>query len=116
MFLKLDHQNLDIYKPVRLFVSACYRVTRTLPADERFNMIQQIRRAALSVHLNIAEGASKKSNFERRRYYSVARSSLVEIDGALDLAGDLQYVRKDQIEDLGHLIIRSFQMLTKMIS
>jgi four helix bundle protein len=116
MFLKLDHQNLDIYRTVQFFVSACYKLTKSLPSEEKFNMIQQIRRAALSVHLNIAEGASKRSTLERKRYYGVARSSLVEIDAALDLAEDLQYIRKEQTENLGYLLLKCFKMLTKMIN
>jgi four helix bundle protein len=71
MFLKLNHQKLDIYGMSRQFVFECYRVTMKLPVEEKFGMITQIRRAALSVHLNIAEGASRKSATERRRYYEV---------------------------------------------
>lgn len=63
-------------------------MTRHLPTDEKFGMISQIRRAALSVHLNLAEGASRKSPVERKRFYEVARSSLVEVDAALDVARD----------------------------
>ncbi len=84
MFLQLNHQKLDIYGISRAFVFECYKLTKTLPADEKFGMISQVRRAALSVHLNIAEGASRKSEAERKRYY--------EIDAALDIAGDLDYI------------------------
>jgi len=59
------------------FVQECYRSTKSLPAEEKFGMITQIRRAALSVHLNIAKGASRKSETERRRYYKVARGSVI---------------------------------------
>ena len=82
MFLRLNHQNLDIYEVSRRFVQECYRLTKSLPSEERFGMITQIRRAALSVHLNIAEGASRKSETERKRYYEVARGSVIEIDAA----------------------------------
>jgi four helix bundle protein len=54
-------------------------------------MASQIRRAALSVHLNIAEGCSRRSETERKRYYEVARGSLIEIDAALDIADSLNY-------------------------
>jgi len=57
-------------------------------------MIQQIRRAALSVCLNIAEGASRKSAAERKRYYEVARGSIIEIDAALDVSAELKYCTK----------------------
>lgn len=56
MFLKLNHQKLDIYGTSRQFVFECYALTKKLPIEEKFGMITQIRRAALSVHLNIAEG------------------------------------------------------------
>jgi four helix bundle protein len=73
MFLTLNHQRLDVYSHSRSFVLECYRLTKSLPADEKFGMISQIRRAALSVHLNIAEGASRQSVTERKRYYEISR-------------------------------------------
>ncbi len=53
-------------------------------------MVSQIRRAALSVHLNIAEGASGKSEVERKRYFEISRGSIIEIDTALDIAFELK--------------------------
>src|SRR6188474_3713900 len=94
MFLKLHHQKLDIYGASRQFVLECYRLTLALPNEEKFGMITQIRRAALSVHLNIAEGASRKSEVERKRYYEIARGSLIEIDAAVDIAHGLNYLIK----------------------
>lgn len=79
-------------------------------------MISQIRRAALSVHLNIAEGASRKSNVERKRYYEVARGSVIEIDAALDIAQDLLYLQNIQTDNLGTLMITCFKMLSGMIT
>lgn len=114
MFLQLDHKKLDIYSVSKQFVHACYELTKTLPVDERFNMVAQIRRAALSIQLNIAEGASRKSNVERKRFYEIARGSLIEIDAALDIAVELNYVIKKEQGKLGELMVRCFQMLTKM--
>ncbi len=92
MFLTPNHQKLDVYTYSRTFVLECYKLSKQFPADERFAMTQQIRRAALSVHLNIAEGASRKSDAERKRYYEVARGSVIEIDAALDIAKELGYL------------------------
>lgn len=61
MFLPLNHKNLDVYKASRELLKESYFITKSLPPEEKFNLIQQIRRAALSVKLNIAEGASRKS-------------------------------------------------------
>ena len=97
------------------FTLECYKLTKLLPAEERFNMTQQIRRAALSVCLNIAEGASRKSLAERKRYYEVARGSIIEIDAALDISTELQYCRKENMQSLGEFMQRTFGMLSKMI-
>ena len=115
MFLTLNHQKLDLYGFSRKFVLECYRLTKHLPPDEKFGMISQIRRAALSVHLNIAEGASRKSEAERKRYYEIARGSIVEIDAALDIANDLEYLNNYATTILGESMVKCFRMLTGMI-
>lgn len=116
MFLHLNHQKLDLYKFSKPFVLECYKITKGFPSEERFILIAQIRRAALSVHLNIAEGASRKSLPERKRFYEIARGSIIEIDAALDIAGDLNYCAKKDIEQLGFLMIKCFKILCGLIS
>jgi four helix bundle protein len=115
MFLTLNHQKLDVYSCSRKFVLECYKMTRSLPTDEKFSMISQIRRAALSVHLNISEGASRKSDGERKRYYEVARGSVIEIDAALDIANDLGYLKTFDTNKLGEAMINCFKLLTGLI-
>jgi four helix bundle protein len=115
MFLKLNHQKLDIYGISRQFVFECYSLTKKLPIEEKFGMITQIRRAALSVHLNIAEGASRKSEVERKRFYEIARGSVIEIDAALDIAHHLQYLNSIETKNLRILLINCVKMLTGLI-
>jgi four helix bundle protein len=88
MFLQLAHTKLGIFQVSKSFTLECYRISKLLPQDERFAMTQQIRRAALSVHLNIAEGCSRKSPAKRKRFYEIARGSLIEVDTALDIVID----------------------------
>ena len=116
MFLDLPHTKLDVSKVTKEFVLICYKETRSFPSEERFAMIQQIRRAALSVHLNVAEGCSRKSVVERKRFYEIARGSVIEVDTAFDIAFSLGYTSKEKLADLGTLLIRSFQLISKMIS
>lgn len=115
MFLQLNHQKLNIYDVSRKFVRECYILTKTFPPEERFAMVQQIRRVALSVHLNIAEGCSRKSEAERKRYFEVARGSVIEIDATLDISDDLSYCKKEDIKELGLTMVRCFSMLSKML-
>ena len=115
MFLILNHQRLDVYTSSRQFVLEGYKLSKSLPSDEKYVMVSQIRRAALSVHLNVAEGSSRKSETERKRYYEIARGSIIEIDAALDIASDLGYLQNIGVEILGKAMITCFKVLTGLI-
>lgn len=116
MFLHLKHTRLDVFLSSRKFVLECYKLTKQLPPDEKFGMISQIRRAALSVHLNIAEGCSRKSNTERCRFFEISRGSIIEIDTAIDIAVELEYVKQQALEILGEHLIQTFKLLSGLIS
>ena len=116
MFLELSHTKTPVFQQTENLALESYRITKTFPADERFAMVQQIRRAVLSVHLNLAEGCSRKSSNERKRYFEIARGSVIEIDAAIGLAFKLQYCELKSIENLGTLIVSCFKQLTAMIA
>jgi four helix bundle protein len=116
MFLQLNHQKLKVFLASKEFVLECYRICKSFPDEEKFAMTAQIRRAALSVHLNIAEGCSRKSETERKRFYEIARGSIIEIDAALDIANELIYLKKTDTTKLGEKMIYCFKLLTGMIN
>jgi four helix bundle protein len=115
MFIQLKHKSLTVYSSVKELTKEVYKISLLLPADEKFNMIQQIRRAALSVKLNLAEGCSRHSQAERKRYLIISRGSIVEIDAALETATDLNYFKIGELENIGELLNKCFAMLSKMI-
>ena len=115
MFLHLSHSKLDVYQCSRQMVLACYRLSKKLPDSEKFALAQQIRRAATSVTLNIAEGCSRKSANERHRYFEIARGSVTEIDSIMDLFLDLAYFTYEDLIPTGELLVRSFKMLSSMM-
>ncbi len=116
MFLQLAHTKLNVYQQTKLLTIECYKVTKLLPSDEKFGMVSQLRRAALSVHLNLAEGASRKSLAERKRYYEISRGSLIEVDTAIGIAFELQYITSTEIQVLGEVIINTFKLLSGLIA
>ena len=116
MFLQLSHTKLEIYTVIKSFTKECYILSNKLAPEERFNMVQQLRRAALSVHLNNAEGCSRKSDTERRRFFEIARGSVIEIDAIFDIAEELKYIVKADLEMLGNLMIQVFKMLSGLIN
>ncbi len=115
MFLQLAHTKLESFKVSQELAMECYKITKNFPDSEKFAMCQQIRRAALSVHLNIAEGCSRKSKPDRTRFYEIARGSVIEIDAAIGIAYKLSYVKLEQLEHLGDNIIKTFKLLSGMI-
>ncbi len=115
MFLQLTHTKLDAYKLTFELALECYRITKKFPTDERFSLVQQIRRAAISVHLNFSEGCSRRSTQERNRFFEISRGSLIEIDSALGIAVQLNYVTDTELQPLGALIVKNFKILSGMI-
>jgi four helix bundle protein len=116
MFLQLAHTKLEVFKFSQELALECYRITKEFPSEEKYSMVQQIRRAALSVHLNLAEGCSRKSLNERNRYFEISRGSVIEIDTAIGIAYKLNYASLDKLKVLGDLIIQSFKFLTRMLN
>jgi four helix bundle protein len=115
MFLQLAHTKLGVFAASRSLALECYRITKLFPIDEKYAMVQQIRRAVLSVHLNIAEGCSRRSQAERKRFFEIARGSVIEIDTAIDIGVELKYCSLDQLQNLGGLIIKTFKQLSGLI-
>jgi len=115
MFLELAHTKLNVYQFSQELALECYRVTKKFPSDEKFAMISQIRRAAVSVHLNIAEGCSRKSQKERNRYFEIVRGSVIEIDSAIGIANRLEYASLEQLQPLVESIIKTFKLISGMI-
>ena len=113
MFLQLAHTKTNVFEHSKSLTLECYKLTKKFPSEEKFAMIQQIRRAALSVHFNIAEGASRKSLNERKQFFEITCGSVVEIDTAFDISNELQYIEADVLKTVGSLIVETFKQLSK---
>jgi four helix bundle protein len=94
-----------------LLVKMIYDATSFLPADERFGLISQMRRASVSIPSNIAEGSSRQTKKESIQFYIIARGSLSELDTHIELCVNLQFLSEarvktvlDQMETVGALL------------
>ncbi|MEO5945890.1 MAG: four helix bundle protein [Chitinophagaceae bacterium] len=114
--LNSAHKNLDVYKISLQLVKEIYKLTKTFPKEEQYALINQLRRAAVSVCSNIAEGSSRITKPDRKRFYEISRSSLVEIDTQIEVALIIEYLKINQIEALESYLNSVFAMLSKMIS
>lgn len=113
--LNLSHKNLTVYKKSIEHVTEFYTLTNNFPQDERFGLISQLRRCAISIPSNIAEGASRKSLTERKRFYEISRSSLVEMDTQLEVSIKVGHLNKNRIVEINRLTNEIFAMLSSMI-
>lgn len=113
--LQLNHKNLDVWKLAVKLVSFIYRITSDYPKEEIFGLTNQTRRASVSISANIAEGASRKSLIERKRFYEIARSSLVEVDNHIELAKELGYLNSKTLNELEKKLNELFAKLSKFI-
>jgi len=86
------HKNLDAWKLSFEFVKHLYIITANFPSEEKFGLISQLRRAAVSVPVNIAEGAGRKSTKEFINFLSIALGSVSELDTLILLSRDLGFM------------------------
>jgi four helix bundle protein len=86
------HQRLELWQQAMLLVKEVYSVTATFPRDELFGLVSQMRRAAVSIPSNIAEGAARSGDKEYLHFLSMARGSLSELDTQIQIAQMLEYL------------------------
>jgi four helix bundle protein len=96
MSLKPAHYRLDVWQEAMRMVRMVYLASDSFPERERYGLQSQIRRAAVSIPSNIAEGAARGSKAEYVRFMHIARGSLMELDTQLWLAKDLGYCDYDK--------------------
>jgi len=107
------HKDLDVWQAAMDLAVAIYSVTKRLPDSERFGLIAQMRRAAVSVPSDIAEGAARGSSAEFARFLTIAKGSLAELETQLELVERLELCRVDQVLEM--LVVRVRQMLIALI-
>jgi len=90
-----SHKDLEVYKEAMNLVEVIYRLTKELPSEEKFGLISQMRRAAVSIVSNIAEGAARKNTKEYIQFLYISLGSLSELETQIDVCNRLGYYEKD---------------------
>jgi four helix bundle protein len=107
--VKRSHRDLLAWQESMLLVEAVYAVTTTFPKEELFGLTSQLRRAAVSVPANIAEGAARNGSKELLQFLGIASGSLSEVDTLVEIA-----LRQGYIADIGDLLTR-IQRVTSLL-
>ena len=95
-----SYRDLDVWQKSMDAAVVVYQITKSFPADERFGLINQVRRAVASIPANIAEGHGRLHKLDYVRFLSIARGSLMEVETHLQLALRLEYITRDQLKPI----------------
>lgn len=106
-----QHRKLDVWKMSMEFVKEIYQVTESFPKSEVYGLTSQMRRSAISIPSNLAEGAARKGTKEFRQFLNVAQGSISELDTQIELAMMLNYIDKDLSEKL----VEKLNSISKML-
>lgn len=109
--MKYKYENLGVWKLAQDLILKIYNLTERFPKSEDYNLTSQIKRAAVSVNLNIAEGSMRRSDKEFGRFINISLGSLVEVDTCLKIAVRLNYLEPTALKDTPDLIEKLFSML-----
>ena len=93
-------EKLEVWQLARKFVVKIYKITREFPKDELFGLISQLRRAAISIILNITEGTDRGSDIEFKRFLRMALTSLEEVISGLYISLDQNFITKSEFDYL----------------
>jgi four helix bundle protein len=110
-----DFRNLRVWQRAHQLTLDLYGDTRTFPKEERYRLTSQLRRAAVSIPANIAEGCGRNGDAELARFLTIARGSASELDYFLLLAHDLGYLKSSRYEQLAEEVHGISRMLTNFV-
>ncbi len=106
-----NFKELNVWKESRILVKEIYLLTKNFPKDEKFGLVSQIRRAAISICANIAEGTGRDTENQLLNFLNIAKGSAYEIENLLILCKDLEYLNEQEFISLESQVIKIQNML-----
>ena len=103
--------DLIVWQQAHKLVLFVYDLVKKFPTEERYGLSDQLRRSAVSVTSNIAEGFARRTNDEKIHFYFISRGSLAELQSQLLIARDLGYISSQDYNNAENLIINSSKLL-----
>jgi len=108
-------KDLDTWQKGHELVLVIYKITKEFPQREMYSLVDQMRRAVVSITSNIAEGFGRRSSNEKIRFYYIATGSLTEIQNQLLIARDLKYLNTEEYLEVEKLTEVVYRLLNGLI-
>ena len=110
-----SYRDLEAWKRALLLIAEVYRTTRRLPSEERFGLTSQMRRAAVSVASNIAEGYGRSTRGEYLNHLSIARGSLYELESLCGVCQELSLLTSKDLTTVAKHLVHARRLLRRLI-
>lgn len=107
--------DLNSWKEGHKLVVAIYEITKTFPKEEIFGLVSQMRRCAVSITSNIAEGFSRGTYLEKARFYFISQGSVTELQNQLLIAKDVKYLSPENFNDLAKQSVIVHKLISGLI-
>ncbi len=107
--------DLNAWKEAHRLALLIYKSTDNFPLNEKYSLIDQMRRAAVSISSNIAEGFSRQSNKEKLQFYYIAKGSLTELQNQLLLSKDINYISKELFKEAAEQTVLVDKLISGLI-
>lgn len=107
--------DLTVWQKGYEFVIDLYKITNNFPQSEQFSLTNQMRRAAVSIASNIAEGFGRESYKEKNQFYNIARGSLIEVQNQLLISKGLEYLSDEESQELMKKSVIVHKLLNALI-
>ena len=109
-------EDLEVWKKAHRLVIEIYNVTKKFPSEEKFGLVSEMRRAAISIAANIAEGFKRRTPKDKSNFYNISQGSLEELKYYLTLSIDLGYIQSvSEMQNLSESIGRMLYGLVKSV-
>jgi len=111
----ITFKDLIVWQKAHLLVLKIYKITKNFPRDEKYGLIDQMRRAAVSITSNIAEGFYRRTLLDKNNFYSIALSSLAELLNQIIISKDLSYIDNKTYVELDNDVVEVRKLLSGLI-
>ena len=111
-----NFRQLEIWKNGIQIVKQVYIISQLLPSEEKFGLRSQLTRAAVSIPSNIAEGCSRNSEMEFKRFLEIAIGSLFEVETQLTISQELGFIESENLKPIFELLDKEAKMINSLIN
>jgi four helix bundle protein len=110
-----NYKDLIVWQKAILMVKSVYEISASFPDSEKFGLVQQVRRAAVSIPSNIAEGWGRKSSGSFSQFLKIAKGSLCEVETQLIIAVELNFIEEEKIKEINNLSEEISRMIRSLV-